>query len=1067
MKHIYPFLLIIALIFLCSHIVAQQGTVIRGRIVDKITGDPLPGVNIIEVDEDNRVVKGVITDVNGDYVFEATNVEHMIKFSFVGYKSQTYPIQSRTRIDVELEQKSTELEQVTVVAEARGNEITGVSERDQTGSTAQVDMEKLSGSAGVSAASALQGQVSGLDIMSASGTPGSGSSIVIRGMGSLGNTNPLIVIDGIPQDIKTEDFNFASADQHDLGQLLNIAPQDIKSVEVLKDAASTAVWGSKGANGVLIIETHKGEKGNIKFNYQYKLSANIQPPQIPMLNGDEYITMQMEEWHNAQSIYEVPQEIAYNRNYADFFNYSANTNWLKRITKDSYSNNLFFKMSGGGRQSRYYTSINYEHDDGTTINTSFQRFSVRANFDYSISDNLRFTTNFSYTNTFRENNPQNIRKMAYIKAPNMSIWEFDEHGKPTGEYFTPIESYQGSGTDYFNPVAVSNLGTNDVQGNQIQNNFKINWNILDWLKFKETISFSYANDKGNRFLPSPAIGADWLNGQINHARERNTMDTRWLSRSQLFFSPFRGSKNHSLTGVAMWTMEQKKWELINLVTHRGPTFSKKDPAMGAPVANTVSRSSLSRLYGALGSLLYKYKDRYILNLNLRGDASSAFGESNQWGIFPSVSFGWRFSDETFLESLKILDDSKLRFGWGQSGKGIDDTYATYSFYESSGRYIENPVIIPDRIQLSNLRWQTVSSWNAGLDLNLFRYRLNITADIYRKVTEDLLWEDYSIPESSGYATLNYFNGGKIENVGWEFFINAIALDQDDLKFSLNFNISQNVNSFLSFPDNFQKERGISIGNGIYPRKAEVGKPIGSFYGFRYLGVYATDEDAVARNQDGQIMKDANGNPIRMTYMETYEFKAGDAIYEDINHDGKIDIMDAVYIGNSSPEFIGGFGTTLNYKQITASLNFHYRLGFDIVNEVAIETEGMLDRNNQSKAVLRRWRRYGQDEKGMLPRAYLNHPCNNLGSDRYVERGDFLRLNSINLSYRFDSKKIKQRFKINSLDLGVTLRNVLTLTNYSGQDPEIGRVGRNPFFLGRDNARTPPPRMFSVRVNLNF
>lgn len=1066
MKRILTIIFLISIVSSHQESLAQKRTVIRGQIVDKAAGIPLPGVNIVEFDDQNRIVNGIISDVNGNYVFEVSNPEHNIQVSFIGYESQTFKINSRSTINIELQESTIEFEEVVVTAQSSANSMTGVFHRDQTGSTAVVDMQKFSSLPSVTAAEALQGQVSGLDIVSASGSPGSGSNIVIRGMGSLGNTNPLIVVDGIPQDVDSDDFNFASADEQNLGQLLSLAPQDIKSIEVLKDAASTAIWGSKGANGVLLIETISGVKGKIRFNYQYKLAANIQPPAIPMLNGDEYITMQMEEWHNAEGEYDIPEEIAFNRNYVDFYNYSANTNWIEEITRNSLTNDHFFKISGGGDKSRFYTSLNYQKNYGTTINTSFQRLSFRVNFDYDLSDRLRFTTNFNYNNTYNEENAENIRKMAYIKAPNMSIWEYDENGVLTGEYFTPIESYQGRGSKYFNPLAIADLGENFNVGNEIQNNFRIDYNILDFLRFRETVSFSYANDKSNKFIPASAIGADWLDWSLNRATERNKMNYRWLSRSQLFFLPFAQNRNHSLTTVLMWEIEQKKYVYSELRTAKGPSEYIIDPASNAPTSNLASGSTESRLYGAMASVNYKYKDRYLFSFNLRSDGSSAFGESNQWGIFPSCSVGWRFSNEKFLQSANFLDDAKIRLSWGQSGKALNDPYASYAYYETFEQYMEEPAMIPAQIQLANLKWQTVTSWNGGIDVNLFKNRVSINADLYKRITTDLLWEDFSIPASTGYEELGYFNGGEIQNVGWEFFVLGTIIRKENLNLSVNFNISQNNNSFLSFPENFVTERGVSIGNGIFPIKAEIGKPIGSFYGFHFLGVYPTDEEAIARDAEGNMMTDSNGNPIPVSYKGTYNFKGGDAIYEDINHDGKIDIMDAVYIGDSSPNFVGGFGTTASYRSFRVTLHFHYRLGFDIVNQVAIDTEGMLDRNNQSKAVLNRWKWVGLDEEGILPRAYMNHPCNNLGSDRYVEAGDFLRLNTLDLSYRLKDR-IANRLHLRSLDIGIDIRKLLTFTNYSGQDPEIGRVEKDPFWLGRDNARTPVPKIYSMQISMNF
>lgn len=1065
MNDIRNFLIIISLLFQSLEIMAQGG-VIRGRITEKATGDPLPGVNIVELDNQNRIVNGVITDINGHYVFEVKDINHDIQISYIGYNNQTFKVNSRTIIDIVLEEKTETIEEVRIVAQTTSNTITGVSLRDQGGAVTKVDMDELAGLSSATAADALQGQVSGLDILAASGNPGSGSSIVIRGMGTLGNSNPLIVVDGIAQDIKIQDFNFASADQHDLGQLLNIAPQDIKSVTVLKDAASTAVWGSKGANGVLIIETQQGASGKIKFNYEYKFSANVQPSLIPMLNGDEYITLQLEEWHNSAGIYDISREIAYDKNDINFYNYSANTDWINEITTTSFTHDHFFKLSGGSSKSRYYTSFNYYKELGTTINTGFRRFSVRSNFDYKLSNKLLFTINFSYSNTFREDNPRDVRSMAYIKSPNMSVWEYDENGNLTGEYFTPIVSYQGNGSTFFNPVAVSDLGDNDIKGNEIQNNFVFEYDILDWMKFQESVSFSFINEKGNRFIPGSAIGADWLDNAINEAEEQNSMNIRWMSRSQLFLQPFKSSDNHSLTGVLMWEMEKKEYEWMTLFTNKSPSTEITDPAAGSPYGWMGSGISQSVLLGAFASLNYKFKDRYIFNLNVRSDGSSSFGVSNRWGTFPSLMGAWRFSEENFMGNLNFLNEGKLRLSWGKSGKGIDNPYATYSYYEASGQYMEDPAIIPVQIELANLKWQTVQSWNGGVDLGLFNNRIYITAEIYNQVTQDLLWETYDIPGSSGFNRLGYYNGGQLQNMGWEYFMRGAVIDQKDLKLSLSFNISRNINSFLSFPENFLTVRGSSIGNGVYPRKAEIGKPIGSFYGFRYLGVYPTDEDAIARNENGDILIDGNGDPIYMTYQGTYKFQGGDAIYDDVNHDGKIDIMDAVYLGDSNPEITGGFNTSIKYKQFSASFDFFYRLGYDIVNQVAIETEGMLDKNNQSTAVLHRWRWYGQDEEGLLPRAYMNHPCNNLGSDRYVERGDFLRLNNLVFMYRL-GENITQKLHMSGIDIAINIRKLFTITRYTGQDPEIGRVEKDPFWLGLDNARTPTPKIYSFRILLNF
>ena len=362
----------------------------------------------------------------------------------------------------------------------------------------------------------------------------------------------------------------------------------------------------------------------------------------------------------------------------------------------------------------------------------------------------------------------------------------------------------------------------------------------------------------------------------------------------------------------------------------------------------------------------------------------------------------------------------------------------------------------------------------GLELNLFDDRVYLEGDIYKKTTTDILfggnlnqtWLLYPIPSSSGYDYLQYLNGGQLSNAGWEFMSDFKIIRNKDWLVSVNFNASHNINSFDKLPDNFNTERSTSITNENYPKRVVEGEPIGSFFGFRYLGVWASDEDVVARDANGEVIVDSEGRPLPLRFKDSYVFKGGDPIYEDVNHDGKIDINDAVYIGDSNPDLIGGFGTNVRYKNFNISADFHYRLGFDILNEIAMKTEGMNNRNNQSKAVLSRWRVQGQNEVGMLPRAYLNHPANNLGSDRYVEKGDYLRLNNVKLSYRL-SQELCNKLGVRKANIAVSARKLFTFTQYSGQDPEVGQNASDPFYIGVDRARTPPPKVLTFTIGVGI
>jgi len=1079
MKKISAALFII--ITLCNYFAAnaQDPTVIRGRVYDKSENTTIVGANIVEYDSQDRIIRGTSSDINGDFVLEVSDPSNSVRVNVMGYETYEIETISTTPMIIELLPSSLVLETVTVTATGTaGGGLLNVQERDRTTSSVKVDFSEISTGGLVSASDALQGRVSGLDIMTASGDPGAGSQIVIRGLSSMGNSQPLVVVDAIPQFRVSQDFDLASADAEDIGNLINVAVQDIKSIEVLKDAGATAIYGSRGADGVLLIETHRGRWGDVQFDYRYQTNINVQPPGMPMLNGDEYIMLQLEQWHNSSGVFEIPPEIAYDRNFSGFYNYSANTDWLGELTQIGNTQDHYFSISGGGDKTRYFTSFGYVNDVGTTINTSAERFSTRINLDYFLSRKLLFQVRFDYFTNNQKGNRQlggrNVREMAYIKAPNMSIWEHDENGQPNGEYFTPITSYQGDGVTYFNPVAVARLGKNDAQLNRLQNAFMLQYQINDWLVFRETVSFQFQGRKTNDFLPYNAIGADWLQGTINQAGEQNNINQSLRTETQLSFSSPFETDEHSLSGAFSWITDLSSSEWVTTQSSRIPSTQIQDPAVAGHINWMGNATSENRMLSGVGNINYQFRDRYLFQTILRADAHSSFGSDNRWGLFRGLSAGWRFSEEPFMSALDFLGESVLRVSYGVSGRQPGDVYARFATYESTGNYLTHPGLAPESIALSNLRWETITSFDVGLRLSLFNDRVFLEGDVYEKITTDILFggprwrrqDWYQIPYSSGFEGLQYFNAGEMTNRGWEIMSHFIVVRNNDWNVSLNFNVAHNKNIFNKLPENFNPERATSIGNGQFPQLVQEGKPIGSFFGFRYLGVWASDEDVVARDADGNILYDAHGNPIPFMYMNSYVFRGGDPIYEDINNDGKIDLNDVVYIGDSNPDFYGGFGSRVSYKRFTFSADFHYRLGFDIINGIAIQTEAMNSRDNQSTAVLSRWRVQGQNEEGMLPRAYMNHPANNLGSDRYVERGDFVRLSNVRVTYQL-GRDLSQRLGLRNANFSLSARRLFTFTQYSGQDPEIGQDASNPFWIGVDRARTPPPIVYTFSFGFGF
>lgn len=1086
MKKIKITIILIMALFSFIDGFAQGRTVVRGRVVDQADKSPVIGATVVEMDKDGRVVSGTTSDMNGDFTYEVRNMSNVLKISVIGYNAAEVKPDAAKPMMVQLTSSDVEIEQVTITAKQRtSSTLTNIEERDRASSAVKVDLMEMQDVGVTSAIDALQGKVAGLDIMSASGDPGSGSQIVIRGLSSMGNSKPLIVINGVPQDRVSSNFDLSSADSEDISNMINIAMQDIKSIEVLKDAGATAIYGAKGADGVLLIETRTGKMGKVQFDYNYKHTFSYQPPAIPMLTGDEYVMLQIEQLHNAYGTFELPDEIANNRDYVDYYNYSANTDWVKEITQNANTMDHYLSLSGGGDKTRYAASFSYVDEGGTTINTFSNRFSTRINLDYFLSKRMQYTVNFSYfTNNTRKSveldeysgswRKRNVREMAYLKAPNMSIYEYDELGNNTGEYFNPIRSYQGDGRYYYNPVAVGRLGKNDNKLTQMETSFKFRYTINDWLTFRESVAFQYDGNKSNVFLPYSAMGVDWIDWMVNKAEEGNSMQTNVHTETSFVFNAPFDPKVHDLSGVFTVATQQNRNEWVNLQSNRIPSTDIQDPAVDAQINWIGTSMTEFRNIGGVASVNYKFKDRYMVQTTIRTDASSSFGNSNRWGTFASLSGAWRFSDEPFLDLWDFLGESKLKASWGQVGRqpGSNHTYSRFALYESigGGKYMNNSAVGPTRVQLDNLKWETVSSLNVGLETNLFDDRFFFQADVYSKRTDDLLFGQnggYNIPTSSGFGSLALFNGGQMINNGWEAMINYKVLRTKNTLLTFNFNVSRNINKFTKLPDNFNREKDTELNNGQFARKLEVGEALGAFYGLEYEGVYHNAESTFARDANGNVLVDGAGIPMPMTYKGQYIFQAGDAKYKDQNNDGKIDINDVVHIGDSNPDFQGQVGMALKYKRFDLSFDFYYRLGFDIINGVAMNTQGMNDRNNQSKAVLRRWR-VPSDEPvaNQLPRAYYGNPANNLGSNRYVERGDFIRLNNVKIGYKLPKNQC-DKLGLTKLDFSLTARKLWTLTNYSGQDPEVWMDASDPFVVGVDNARTPPSQSVTLNIAIGF
>ncbi|BDD12433.1 SusC/RagA family TonB-linked outer membrane protein (plasmid) [Fulvitalea axinellae] len=1073
------YFLIICLLFSLSSALAQEKVVVKGY-VKSADGEPLIGVNILEVDAENRFVSGTVTDFNGFYMLKI-NPAFRLKFAYVGFKEEFRKVDGQQDVNITMQEEATQLNVVEVRSERRTS--TGIKLRDVPMAVKKVDLANLDPIGATSADEMLQGEISGVDIIAASGDPGAGMQIRIRGTSTiLGNREPLIVVDGIPFETEIdEDFDFASADTREYGAMLSLAPEDIESIEVLKDAASAAMYGSKAANGVLKVITKRGRKAKPTLKYSYKTSFSYQPDPIPMLNGDEYVTLQQEMYFNDRGNINLGLHDVLTTQLGDenYYNYHQDTDWLDEITRTGVMKEHFVSLGGGGEKVRYRTSVSYHQNDGTTTSNSYERLTTKINLDYFISDRLKFITDISYARAYRDDAfYSNIRSIAYKKMPNEAIYEHDAEGNLTGEYFNgdwenPYQTfkYNDKDTPFYNPVAMANESSNQLINDRLRSKFTLQYYVLDDLFIRSTINFDLNNNRRNAMLSEAATNQGaWTSDSKNKATSSNSGTFTVGTFTDLFYTPEFAEEKHDLSVNLRWETYEKRATNFSAAAGNLPSDEITNPGADGSAPSVKSSTGEGRDLGGLLNVHYKFDDRYILSGGVRFDASSNFGEKTKWGAFPFGAVAWRIAQEGFLRDVEQIDEFKFRASYGVNGTppSSGSRYLTYG--SDDDRYVDGSGIRPSNVQLRNLSWERLTSWNAGFDFSAFQNRLRMTFEVYGKSSKDLLWQ-VKLPGSSGFDEeykKYYMNAGEMTNSGVEFDFGVTPIKNKTWILDLKFNIARNLNKVQAVPDNIALEAGNMLKNGEYGRRVDIGRPIGGFYGYRYLGVFPDKESTYARDRDGNRIPDYTGSEdylrMRMGGTTNYTFQEGDAIYEDINHDGVIDELDVVYLGSSNPDFTGGFSFRLSYKRkLTLSSRFVYRSGQMIVNRGRIDTENMSTRSNQSVATLRRWRKTGDETD--IPRTIYNTGYNWLGSDRFVEEGSYLRCNSISLSYRLDKAMLK-RLGMSDFKIYATVNRPFTITDYTGQDPEVG-LGSGAFYFGEDKGYTPPSRSVVLGASVTF
>lgn len=1065
---------------------APAANVVKGKVTDKKTKEPIFGASISEVDADGRIVKGATTDLEGNFVLRINNPKNKISISYIGYKTVSESIAGRTTINFLLETgEIQDLGEAIVVASRRSdNGMVPIPERNLTTAVSKISAKDLEEMQAASIDQALQGRLAGVDITASSGDPGAAMNIRIRGVSTINNAgNPLIVVDGMPYETEIPaDFNFGAADEQGYAQLLNISPADIREITVLKDAAATAIWGSRAANGVLVITTKRGTRSKPSITYNFKGSVSVLPEPVPMLDGGQYTSLIPEAYMNRNGSAlntQVVREFNYDPNDPYWYNnYSNNTNWVEEISRTGYLQDHTVSMTGGGEKARYFASVGYFGQTGTTLGTDLKRINARINLDYNVSEKIKFFTSFAYTHSdqnrnYMSTNDNAIRNVAYLKMPNMSVFEYDELGNLTPNYFSPASNIQGQFSRIYNPVAMADKAIFSVVGERIIPRFQVDYDIVKRvLKATFDVQFDINNTKNKSFLPQIASGRPTTETVVNRAYDGDIDLFSVTTKTSLVYTPQFKNKDHNI--IAFFTALTTDNSSVNQEVMISNTASSLliDASVGGRTQNQELRavSAITQMRNVAGvlSTQYGYKDKYLMNVSLRGEGHSRFGPDYRYGLFPSISLRWRMSEEGFMRNVKNVDDISFRASYGQSGNAPRRDYTFYNTYNTySWNYQGQSGVIPSNMELRNLRWETVHGSNLGANVSMWKGRLRADVEVYRNRTENLFFDGLQISSFYGFNSVN-MNVGTLDNQGWELAVWTVPFKTKDFSIGFDFNLSRNENIIREISEFYPSQRGNLSVNGEYLRLLQIDNPFGSFYGFKFKGVYPDQQSTIARGTDGKPIIGPNGQVIQMRFnypSVDYLFKPGDAMYEDLNNDGNINYMDVVYLGNSNPLLSGGFGPSFTYKNsIKVSAFFSFRYNYDVVNGTKMTSTNMFGYDNQSTAVLRRWRKEGDITD--IPRAVINDGFNWLGSDRYVEDASYIRFRTITVRYTFD-KKVLTKLKMKSLSAFVTGENLFTFTHYTGQDPEIAPRGADPFRVAIDYTMTPPSRIYTLGLVAGF
>ncbi|MFW5760898.1 MAG: SusC/RagA family TonB-linked outer membrane protein [Cyclobacteriaceae bacterium] len=1028
---------------------------VTGKVTSQEESDGIPGVNVLEKGTSN----GTVTDIQGNFTLEVSEGATLV-FSSVGYTTQEVAVGNQTFFNIVMNQDVQQLDELVVIGYGE------MKRSDLTGSVVSVESEDLVQTMTPTLDQALQGRAAGVQVRQTSGRPGGGVSINIRGAGSIvGNNEPLYIVDGVQISGEVEQssgFDWAGGGngQNGVNTLSFLNINDIESVEVLKDASATAIYGSRAANGVVIITTKKGKPGKVSVNYDGFYGMQTVQKQLDLLNLREYA-----EYRN-----EIGEEYGsgMRAEFADPSLLGDGTNWQDEVFQLAPMQSHDVSLSGGNDYTTYAFNLGYFDQEGIVAGSGFERFNLRLNIENKATKWLTIGGNATLSRmneaiTLNDDN-SGVISLALRSTPDIPV------RNPDGSFgFSPLGENSRA-----NPLGIALLRDLDVKRTRILVNTFANVNLLEGLHFRTTFGSNIGFNNSYGFNPTYNMGP-FASNELAQSRRQFDNNLWWMSSSYLTYTR---DFTTFLSGTIMAGMEFQETNWEGLSGGRTNFISNDIQALNAGDATSSVNSQYagnSGLASYFGRANFTLLDKILLTATIRADGSSNFGPNNKWGYFPSFALGYQLNEEPFMENLDFISNLKIRASWGQTGNQDIPAYG-YGMALTNYQTVWGPGLLASRYANPDLKWETTTSINLGLDVSLFQNRVELLVDVYDNITSDLL-SPLPLPlsmGSSGTGSISapYFNLGEIQNRGFELTVNTVNTT-GELSWNSALTFTLNRNEILSLNnENAVFDKNVQWFDHV--TRSTIGKPLGQFYGYVVEGIFQSAEEIRNHADQGNIDK-ING------------VWPGDLKFKDISGpegepDGVIDDLDRTFIGDPNPDFTFGLNNSFSYKNFDFAMFIIGSVGNDLFNYTRRFTESLQLGDNQLATANDRARLELIDENGSatdpdniivenpgtsVPRMTPFDPNDNRRiSSRYVEDGSFVRIKTLSLGYNLPGRLLSS-LNMSKARVYVNVQNLVTFSNYSGLDPEIGPFNQDLLLNGIDNGNFPLPRIYTLGINVGF